>query len=111
MVRMTIFYEYKKHKTEWGDATRVKHPIWVKDGGHWTNSVDFTMIGVQSDVEEWYLPDTLNFLTPQELEDRQVAIHTANPMMKYTDEPSDPMVEMTEAEVRTAIQDWVTSKA
>jgi hypothetical protein len=32
-------------------------------------------------------------------------------MMKHTDNPSDPMVEMTEAEVRTAIQDWVASKA
>ena len=30
--------------------------------------------------------------------------------MKHTDNPSDTPVEMTEAEVRTAIQDWVASK-
>ena len=107
---MTIFYEYKKHKTEWGDATRVKHPSWVKDGGHWMNPADFSMIGVQNDVEEWYLPDTLNFLTPAELETRQLAIHAANPMMKEGETPSDPMVEMTDAEVSTMIQDWVASK-
>ncbi len=40
-------------------------------------------------------------------ESNQVAIHTANPMMKYTDGPSGEPVEMTEAEVRTTIQDWI----
>jgi len=107
---MTIFYEYKKHKTEWGDATRVKHPEWVKDGGHWMNPVDFSMIGVQNDVEEWYTPDTLNYLTSAELVTRQLAIHAITPMMKHTDNPSDTPVEMTDAEVTTMIQDWVASK-
>jgi hypothetical protein len=69
------------------------------------------MVGTTIDTPEFHIPATVVRLTPQELEDRQVAIHTANPMMKHTDNPSDEPVEMTEAEVRTAIQDWVTSKA
>jgi hypothetical protein len=98
--------EYKLEATDQG----MKCPAWIEDGGYWVNSADFTMVGVARDNAEWYTPDTVVVLTPLELEDRQVAIHTANPMMKHTDTPTDTPVEMTEAEVRTAIQDWVASK-
>ena len=101
-----IILEYKLDASPEG----MRCPPWIDDGGYWLNT-DFTMVGTTRDAPEFHIPATVVRLTPQELEDRQVAIHTANPMMKYTDEPSDPMVEMTEAEVRTAIQDWVTSKA
>ena len=39
-----------------------------------------------------------------------VAIHNVTPMFKDGATPDDAMVEMTEAEVRTAIQNWVADR-
>jgi hypothetical protein len=100
-----IILEYKLDAGEQG----MRCPPWIDDGGYWLNT-DFTMVGTTIDNPEFHIPSTVVRLTPLELEDRQVAIHTANPMMKHTDDPTDEPVEMTEAEVRTAIQDWVASK-
>jgi hypothetical protein len=99
-----IILEYKLDAGEGG----MRCPPWVDDGGYWANT-DHTLVGVTRDNPEFHIPSTVIRLTPAELETRQVAIHTANPMMKQTD-PSEERVEMTEAEVRTAIQDWVTAK-
>lgn len=100
-----IILEYKLDATDAG----MKCPPWVDDGGYWPNT-DYTMVGVTRDNPEFHIPSTVVRLTPAELEARQLAIHAANPMMKEGATPSDPMVEMTDAEVRTMIQDWVTSK-
>jgi len=91
-----MILEYKLDAGEGG----MRCPPWIDDGGY----------GTTRDNPEFHIPSTVVRLTPLELEDRQVAIHTANPMMKHTDDPTDEPVEMTEAEVRTAIQDWVASK-
>tara|TARA_B100001079_G_C16174007_1_gene409800 strand:+ start:356 stop:664 length:309 start_codon:yes stop_codon:yes gene_type:complete len=101
-----IILEYKLDAGEGG----MRCPPWVDDGGYWSNT-DFTMVGVTRDNPEFHIPSTVVRLTADELETRQVAIHTANPMMKEGAEPGDADVEMTEAEVRTMIQDWVTSKS
>jgi hypothetical protein len=100
-----IILEYKLDAGEGG----MRCPPWVDDGGYWSNT-DFTMVGVTRDNPEFHIPSTVVRLTADELETRQVAIHTANPMMKPVD-PGEDAVEMTEAEVRTMIQDWVTSKS
>ena len=102
-----IILEYKLDAAEQG----MRCPAWIDDGGYWSNT-DNTMIGVTRDNPEFHIPSTVVRLTPLELEDRQVAIHAITPMMKHTDtdNPSDEPVEMTEAEVRTMIQDWVASK-
>ena len=91
-------------------AGGMRCPPWVDDGGYWTNSADFTMIGATRNNPEFHIPSTVNKLTAAELETRQVAIHNANPMMKEGAEPGDADVEMTEAEVRTAIQNWVAER-
>jgi len=101
-----IILEYKLDAGEGG----MRCPPWVDDGGYWSNT-DFTMVGVTRDNPEFHIPSTVVRLTADELETRQVAIHTANPMMKEGAELGDADVEMTEAEVRTMIQDWVTSKS
>ena len=100
-----IILEYKLDATDAG----MKCPPWVDDGGYWSNT-DHTMVGVTRDNPEFHIPSTVVRLTPAELEARQLAIHAVNPMMKEGATPSDPMVEMTDAEVSTMIQDWVTSK-
>ena len=100
-----IILEYKLDATEAG----MKCPSWIDDGGYWSNT-DHTMVGVTRDNPEFHIPSTVVRLTPAELETRQLAIHAANPMMQEGETPSDPMVEMTDAEVSTMIQDWVASK-
>ena len=100
-----IILEYKLDAGEGG----MRCPPWVDDGGYWSNT-DFTMVGVTRDNPEFHIPSTVVRLTADELETRQVAIHNVTPMMKDGATPADAMVEMTEAEVRTAIQNWVADR-
>ena len=91
-------------------AGGMRCPPWVDDGGYWRGT-DHTMIGATRSSPEFHIPSTVNRLTAAELETRQVAIHNANPMTKEGAEPGDADVEMTEAEVRTAIQAWVAARS
>ena len=99
-----IYLEYLLDAGEGG----MRCPPWVDDGGYWTNPADFTMIGATRNNPEFHIPSTVNRLTAAELETRQVAIHNVTPMLK--EDESHNMVEMTEAEVRTAIQNWVADR-
>ena len=99
--------QYLEYKLDMGPGG-MHAPYWVDDGGYWGNPADHTMIGATRDNQEFKIPDTVTKLTAAELETRQLAIHAATPMTKY--EAGDlSETEMTEAEVRTAIQNWVTS--
>ena len=91
-------------------AGGMRCPPWVDDGGYWINT-DHTMVGATRDNPEFHIPSTVNRLTAAELETRQVPIHNANAMMKEGASPGDAMVEMTEAEVRAAIQAWVAARS
>ena len=101
-----IYLEYLLDAGEGG----MRCPSWVDDGGYWSNSANHTMIGATRSNPEFHIPSTVNRLTAAELETRQVAIHNANPMMKDGETPADAMVEMTEAEVRKVIQNWVAER-
>ena len=100
-----IYLEYLLDAGEGG----MRCPSWVDDGGYW-GGTNHTLIGATRSNPEFHIPSTVNKLTAAELETRQVAIHNANPMMKDGATPDDAMVEMTEAEVRTAIQNWVAER-
>jgi len=101
-----IYLEYLLDAGEHG----MKCPPWVDDGGYWRGT-DHTMIGATRSNPEFHIPKTVNRLTASELETRQVAIHNANAMMKEGATPADADVEMTEAEVRAAIQSWVAARS
>ena len=76
-------------------------PPWIKDGGYWNNPDDYTLVGVASDPNEYYIPDTVTKLTLAELQTRQLAIHAKYPMREpLADE------DMTNAEVETMIDNW-----
>ena len=100
-----IYLEYLLDAGEGG----MRCPSWVDDGGYWTNPADFTMIGATRNNPEFHIPSTVNRLTAAELETRQVAIHTANPMQRRND-ADDDWQNMTEAEVRKVIQNWVAER-
>ncbi len=90
-------------------AGGMRCPPWVDDGGYWSNSADHTMVGATRDNPEFHIPSTVHRLTAQQVEDRQVAIHNVTPMFKEG-EDFGTRVEMTEAEVRTAVQNWVADR-
>ena len=99
--------QYLEYKLDMGPGG-MHAPYWVDDGGYWGNFANHTLIGATRDNQEFKIPDTVTKLTAAELETRQLVIHAATPMTK--DEDGDlSETEMTEAEVRTAIQNWVTS--
>ena len=101
-----IYLEYLLDAGEYG----MRCPPWVDDGGYW-GGTDHTLIGATRSSPEFHIPQTVNRLSAGELETRQVAIHNANAMLKDGAEPGDAKVEMTEAEVRTVIQNWVAARS
>jgi len=99
-----IYLEYLLEASSGG----MRCPSWVDDGGYWQGT-DHTMIGATRSNPEFHIPSTVNRLTAAELETRQVAIHNANPMQRRND-ADDGWQNMTEAEVRAAIQNWVAER-
>tara|TARA_Y100001951_G_C11233987_1_gene236314 strand:+ start:583 stop:894 length:312 start_codon:yes stop_codon:yes gene_type:complete len=102
-----IILEYSLEAGEGG----MRCPPWVDDGGYFKNSADDTLIGVTRDNPEIPIPLTTPRLTVEELEERVVALHDVTPMVAFSYDPNAEEVELTEAEVRTSIQNWVASKS
>ena len=102
--------QYLEYKLEAGPGG-MHAPYWIDHGGHWYNPDNYTMVGATRDNQEFKIPDTVVKLTAAEVETRVVALHGVTPMKKL--DPSDlggaTYTDMTEAEVRTAIQSWITS--
>ena len=101
--------QYLEYKMDAGPGG-MHTPYWIDDGGYWGNSADHTMIGATRDNQEFKIPDTVTKLTAAELETRQLAIHAAHPQKKYAEVDGDLRhtgENLTEAEVRTQIQEWV----
>ena len=100
--------QYIEYKLDMGPGG-MHTPYWVEDGGYWGNSANHTMIGATRDNQEFKIPDTVTKLTAAELETRQLAIHAVTPMKKPDENGLEAGDDMTEAEVRTAVQNWVTA--
>jgi len=100
---MTI-YEYILEDAGLGSTC----PPWINDGGYFRNS-DKKLIGVHNDNNAASVPDGAVSFTTAELESRQLAIHAVTPFKKEDDEMNE--IELTNSEVRTRVQTWVTSKS
>ena len=102
--------QYLEYKLDMGPGG-MHAPYWVDDGGYWGNPDNHTMVGATRDNQEFKIPDTVTKLTAAELETRQLAIHAATPMnnSELDEFGGVTLTVMTEAEVRTAIQNWITS--
>ena len=98
--------EYKLHVNP--DRTMIT-PAWIKNGGAFPNPDDNTLIAAMSDEEQvYYIPDTLTEYTVAELKTRQLAIHAKYPRQKRD---GDDMVDMTDAEIETQVDAWVTDNS
>jgi|TARA_R100000353_G_C6389969_1_gene164469 nitric oxide reductase large subunit len=102
-----MIIEYKMHMTAGGMRT----PEWVEDGGYFLDTTENTMVGWSPDEadREYYIPDTVTELTATELETKVLAQHTANKYQKTNDDGTTS--DMTNAEVKTMVSDWVAARS
>ena len=101
-----MIVKYELENREISTGTGLTAPSCINDGGYFPDT-DNTLIGYSDGTHD--LGSNCIELTASELEARQLAIHEATPMMKDGATPSDPMVIMTDDEVRTVIQDWIAN--
>ena len=99
--------EYKLHAPANGVGMSI--PPWVHNGGHWYNGDDYTMIGFSPDTTEYYIPDSVDFLTLAELKARQVAIHANYPYKVMGEDGMPTADDMTNAQVETMVDEWHTA--
>ena len=102
-----MIIEYKMHMTAGGMRT----PEWVEDGGYFLDTSENTMVGWSPDEadREYYIPDTVTELTATELETKVLALHSANKFQKENDNGTTS--DMTNAEVKTMVSDWVAARS
>ena len=102
---MAKYLEYKLHAPMNGHG--MSTPSFITNGGHWYN--DDKMIGVEPDSTEYYVPETVNVLTADQLKARQVAIHGVTPYKVMGADGMPTEVDMSDAEVETMVDDWVAA--
>jgi len=102
-----MIIEYKMHMTAGGMRT----PEWIEDGGYFADSSENTLVGWSPDEadREYYIPDTVTTMTASELETKVLAIHSSNKFQKTKDDGS--LTDMTNAEVKTMVSDWVAARS
>jgi hypothetical protein len=93
------------------DATNQRWiPGWVSDTGHWPDSETHTYIGWVDDLRDYYVPDTVLFLSKEDLVQRQLNLHRKQPMCEMIHENGifiiDPSKPLSEEQVRTMIEQW-----
>ena len=103
---MARYLEYKLHAPMNGHG--MSTPTFITNGGHWWN--DDKMISVEPDSTEYYIPETVNVLTADQLKARQVAVHGVTPYKKVDADGMPTEVDMSDAEVETMVDDWVAAQ-
>ena len=96
--------EYKLHGNPAGKG--MVTPGFIQNGGYYRNPDDHTMLGFVDDPAEYYLPDTLVYLTLAEAKARQLAIHAKYPMQQKNDDMV--MEDMTNEDVEASMDAWHT---
>lgn len=94
---MAQIYEYKMHASQEG----LRCPDFIDNGGYWKNPDDSSYLGVNPDVVEYYVPDTVTAFTLAEAKTRQLAIHAKYPMRDHEGDS-----DMSDAEVEEKIDNW-----
>ena len=100
--------EYKLHAPMNGHG--MSTPSFITNGGQFYNQADHTMIAAEPDTTEYYIPDSVTVLTVAQLKTRMLTMHTASPFAKMVT-PGETPEDMTDAEVETMVDDWVTANS
>jgi len=99
--------EYKLHAPMNGHG--MSTPTFITNGGQFYNNADHTMIAAEPDTTEYYIPDSVTVYTVAELKTRMLTMHGVEALQKMADDGS--MEDMTDAEVETMVDDWVTANS
>lgn len=99
--------EYKLHAPANGHGMTT--PSFITNGGQFYNNADHTMVAAEPDTTEYYIPDSVTVLTTVELKARMQTMHTANTFQKMASDGTSE--DMTDAEVATMVDDWVTANS
>ena len=99
--------EYKLHAPANGHG--MSTPTFITNGGQFYNNADHTMIAAEPDTTEYYIPDSVTVYTVAELKTRMLTMHGVEALQKMADDGS--MEDMTDAEVETMVDDWVTANS
>jgi hypothetical protein len=95
--------EYMLHAQ--GNTRQV--PDFIGDRGHWFNPSDHTYVGWISETRDFYVPDTIEYLTKESFVQRILSIHSVYPYKKrLEDEETREEVEMTIEEVTLQAETW-----
>lgn len=93
--------EYKLHRNEEG---KLVAPSWINDPGHCYNPADKSLIGFIAEDRDWYVPDTITYLTKEEFINRCITMHETNPFTQPDTETYEPGTVLTTDEVTA----WAT---
>ena len=99
--------EYRKHLVN----RTVVDPEWVIKGGYFHDRDTDTYMGfvLESSERNYYIPDTVTFMTEEEALQRVLDIHSRYPWLKSKDENLN-RVYKTEEEVTTWVNTVLTEK-
>ena len=104
--------EYKLHIV--GPKGQRRAPDWIREGGHFP-SADYTMVGWIVDNAEYYIPDTVETLSKEQLVTRQLALHATTPERIYAgsetevftqEQDTENWRDKTDAEVTAEVESW-----
>lgn len=100
--------EYKLIKLYAG-VTGVVTPGWIIDGGYFKDPDNHTMIGtvLPENEREYYVPDTVKYLTKSELIERVLDIHERHPTSIQLD---TVFIDMTSAEITDRVNIWCEAR-
>lgn len=87
------------------DMGRKQVPGYIRDRGYWHNPSDNTYIGWIKENRDYWVPDTIVFLTKEQFLQRQLAIHSAFPMKKG-EIFNNTQTDMTVEEVTDLANTW-----
>jgi len=99
--------EYKLIKTKEGNEV----PSYVKNGGNYRNSSDFSMLGwLDPEPRKYWVPDTILELDRDGVIQRGIDMHSVNPFAHPSDDTAidseGSITYMDSAEVTTMFGDW-----
>lgn len=94
--------EYKMHRK---DNVKIV-PDFIGECGHWYNPVDHTFVGWISDNPDYYIPDTLVYLTKEQFTARALAMHENEPLRVHNDEMVGVGAVMSTEQVSALASSW-----
>jgi hypothetical protein len=101
--------EYMLHRIPEGKTT----PPFIRNGGHWWNPNDYTLVGWIEENVDYYIPETIVYLSKEAFAQRALSMHQNVPFIKKdpSRDPAEPdnaenTIPMSDEEVVELANNW-----